>query len=1080
MSNRRVAICIVVMAIFTLLAVEVWPAAILFDATKREMAGNADWVIDADAWNNNLPAYGTCPATTPESNPSRYPTPAQSGITPSTTESYWTGGISAWAVELAKAGHTIESLPNGGRITYGDGTNLQDLSNYKVFIVVEPQNPFTVAEKSAILAFVNAGGGLFMVGDHETSDRDCDGWDSPAVWNDLMSATSADKGIFGIWMRVDGLSTNPSEDWFDDGTDNNVTTDPTDPIIHGPFGDGSGGLGFFGATSMDIDPAKNSTVKAHVWRTGQTHDNNRVTFATASYGAGRVAAIGDSSPADDNSGDPGDNLYPGWDLATGGVKNKEIHMNATHWLTNPAPDTAPPIISAGPSATASDCSAVINWTTDEAATTLVDYGPTSSYGSQASVAGYTMDHSVTITGLTPSATYHFRVSSSDASGNGPTQSSDSTFATSAAAAPAITVGPASSSVTGMSAIITWTTNESATSQVDYGTTASYGSTGSTAGYSTSHSVTLSGLTPTTTYHYRAVTTDSCGNGPTYSGDFTFTTGAAAIDVSGWVIKQYNSAQTDTIPAGTTIPSGGYLVVGRNDTRAQFEAVYTSMPAGTVYLNSNQNGSCTDGCFPMINGAETFELYNASNGLEDGMTIAMAAGNTYQRKNPGDAAGSSSSWTTVAMTSANPGQGAGAQSGAGVVINEMSDASAFANEFIELYYDAGSSPADTVPPATITNLSATPLSDTQVQLNWTASGDDGTTGTATTYDIRRSSSLISDETAWAAATQLTGEPTPAAAGAAETMAVTGLTANTTYYFAMKVADEVPNWSGLSNCASATTSAGGGSTPVNHLVISQFDIAGSSTDIVELYNPTSSPISLSGYSIRNLSYSGGSGFTVALNATKSVPAYGWYLVAYSGYAGSPASDESLFTSVNNFSATRGHILLMKRAGAPVATCTDADIVDKVGYAATAVCPEGGSGKNTAVPLAGQSVTRKPGGDSGSGQDTDVNSDDFLAAGTPNFHNSSSPPVACPAGTVGNVGSTLYLTSEVSGTQFIWANASGATGYKVYRGTSGDFADPTPPPESLWKSPTTNSETDTQTPSAVFFYVVHAVNGSCESAD
>ena len=59
---------------------------ILFDATKAEMAGNADWVIDADSKLNN------------ESNPQRIPTPAQSGITASTSETYWNGGISAWAI----------------------------------------------------------------------------------------------------------------------------------------------------------------------------------------------------------------------------------------------------------------------------------------------------------------------------------------------------------------------------------------------------------------------------------------------------------------------------------------------------------------------------------------------------------------------------------------------------------------------------------------------------------------------------------------------------------------------------------------------------------------------------------------------------------------------------------------------------------------------------------------------------------------------------------------------------------------------------------------------------------------------
>jgi hypothetical protein len=315
---------------------------ILFDASRHEMAGNADWVIDADLFNLNLPAY-PCSGSSNESRPQRTPTPPQSGITGSTPESYWTGAISAWAIDLVKAGHTVETLPDGAAITFGDGSNPQDLSHYRLFIVVEPQIPFTAAEKSAILAFVASGGGLFMVADHETSDRDCDGWDAPAIWNDLSGATSAGAtGLFGIWFRVDGVENQGSEDWFDDAVDANTATDPSDPIIHGPFGSGAGGLGLFGSTSMELRPADNSGVRAHVWRTGQPHDGSRVTFATSLYGAGRVAAIGDSSPADDNTGDPSDSLHPGWNLATGGVNNREIHLNACAWLLNPPPDTVPP------------------------------------------------------------------------------------------------------------------------------------------------------------------------------------------------------------------------------------------------------------------------------------------------------------------------------------------------------------------------------------------------------------------------------------------------------------------------------------------------------------------------------------------------------------------------------------------------------------------------------------------------------------------------------------------------------------------------------------------------------------------
>ena len=45
--------------------------------------------------------------------------------------------------------------------------------------------------------------------------------------------------------------------------------------------------------------------------------------------------------------------------------------------------------------------------------------------------------------------------------------------------------------------------------------------------------------------------------------------------------------------------------------------------------------------------------------------------------------------------------------------------------------------------------------------------------------------------------ITGESAPKSAGQPETLTVTGLTPSTTYYFALKIADEIPNWSALSN-------------------------------------------------------------------------------------------------------------------------------------------------------------------------------------------------------------------------------------------------------------------------------------------
>lgn len=114
----------------------------------------------------------------------------------------------------------------------------------------------------------------------------------------------------------------------------------------------------------------------------------------------------------------------------------------------------------------------------------------------------------------------------------------------------------------------------------------------------------------------------------------------------------------------------------------------------------------------------------------------------------------------------------------------------------------SSPApDTSSPSTITNLDSPARTISSVTLTWTSPGDDVDTGTATTYDVRYST-LGMTEGIWISATKAVGEPTPQVAGASESMIVSGLTINTTYYFAIKTMDEAGNESSFSNIISRT--------------------------------------------------------------------------------------------------------------------------------------------------------------------------------------------------------------------------------------------------------------------------------------
>ena len=114
--------------------------------------------------------------------------------------------------------------------------------------------------------------------------------------------------------------------------------------------------------------------------------------------------------------------------------------------------------------------------------------------------------------------------------------------------------------------------------------------------------------------------------------------------------------------------------------------------------------------------------------------------------------------------------------------------------------------DVTAPDDVLNLGTGTVTTTSIQLTWTSPGDDGATGTATTYDIRYSTTAITEEN-WASATEATGEPSPQVAGSGESFTVNGLSIATNYYFAIKTSDEASNESAISNVLSAATSNSG---------------------------------------------------------------------------------------------------------------------------------------------------------------------------------------------------------------------------------------------------------------------------------
>lgn len=277
------------------------PYKVLFDNTLAETAGNADWIISTSQ-----------------------PDPLAQNSNP-TSETSWTGAISAWGVALQRTGrYSLKTLPSGNSITYGTSGSL-DLKNFNAFVLPEPNIQLSATAKTAIMNFVRNGGGLFMISDHTGSDRNNDGYDSPKVLNDLMTNNSVDStDPFGFSIDLLNIANeNPNVIGSSAGSD---------PIINGPFGRATGTI-MRNGTTVTLHKADNSAARGEIYRSGYSSSGSTgVAVATSTFGSGRVMFIGDSSTIDDGTGQSGNTLYNGWNDPAG--TDSTVMLNGTEWLAS--------------------------------------------------------------------------------------------------------------------------------------------------------------------------------------------------------------------------------------------------------------------------------------------------------------------------------------------------------------------------------------------------------------------------------------------------------------------------------------------------------------------------------------------------------------------------------------------------------------------------------------------------------------------------------------------------------------------------------------------------------------------------
>ncbi len=273
-------------------------AVVLFDHAHDQDAGsNGNWRID-----NNYPdPYPTNP----------------------TSETSWSGQLSEWAYELYLAGHTVRSNTTA--------FSAAGLAGVDLLIIPEPQDPFTAAEREAVRQFVYDGGSLFMVADHNSSDRNGNGWDSPSIFggysvphisDPVGSDTETFAGaLFGLHFHVKDEGNNSISGTFD-----NITAAPGNPITEGSYGNVNAVIYHVGNV-MTLWPSANphlSDVGALISKdAGYPH-----MAAWSRYGSGKVVGYGDSSSMADGTGT--ESHVDNWSEA--GADHREFFLNATEWL----------------------------------------------------------------------------------------------------------------------------------------------------------------------------------------------------------------------------------------------------------------------------------------------------------------------------------------------------------------------------------------------------------------------------------------------------------------------------------------------------------------------------------------------------------------------------------------------------------------------------------------------------------------------------------------------------------------------------------------------------------------------------
>jgi len=257
------------------------------------------------------------------------------------------------------------------------------------------------------------------------------------------------------------------------------------------------------------------------------------------------------------------------------------------------------------------------------ATTLqFEYGLTTSYGTIVSLAGTftgnaTVVVSTNLTGLTPATLYHFRLDATNA--NGLTLGSDLIFITATNIMPVTNQPPTVttsvvSGVTTNNATLNATVNpnnQNTTALFLYGLTTNYNFTAIVAGTLTGGSsqavdATITGLAPSTTYHYAITATNNSGSVTGLDQSFTTTSissGGGGTNYSGilaaWETTGLSSYGPSPFAAATNAPNLGVMGLTRGSGVGTANTAGANAWGGTGFVFANEAAAIAGNSFATL-------------------------------------------------------------------------------------------------------------------------------------------------------------------------------------------------------------------------------------------------------------------------------------------------------------------------------------------------------------------------------------------------------------------------------------------------------------------------------------------------